>query len=160
MALRHQWPEITWNAQSCAPNAAWNRPRIDNPPPQPYVKWNIWASWNKPPEPRQPKHVQFINGIAGASDTDVIVPYLIGDVLAAALMRIASIYCVASVTGSTGTVTAQDPPHMTRVPRGTTISITLGGTVYGSGGGNGRARPPYGAPDMAPPFPDPKIQRH
>jgi hypothetical protein len=99
-----------------------------------------------------------IQAPAGLSDTDVIVPYLIGDTLAAALMRIASIFGVASVTGTTGTVTAQDPAAFTRVPRGTTISITLGGTIYGSG--NSRARAPYGVPDMAPPFPDPKIKRH
>lgn len=99
-----------------------------------------------------------IQAPAGLLDTDVIVPYLIEDVLSAALMRIASIYCVANVIGTTGSVTIQDPVAFTRVHRGTTITITLGGTIKGSG--SRRAQAPYGAPDTAPPFPDPKLQRH
>lgn len=95
---------------------------------------------------------------AALLDTDVIVPYLIEDVLSAALMRIASIYCVANVIGTTGSVTIQSPVAFTRVPRGTTITITLGGTIKGSG--SRRAQAPYGVPDTAPPFPDPKINRH
>lgn len=58
-----------------------------------------------------------------------LVPYLIGDTQAAAEMRIASIYCVASVIGTTGTVTAQDPVAFTYVDRGSTITITLGGAA-------------------------------
>lgn len=77
------------------------------------------------------------------------VPYLIGDTLEAALMRIASIYCVPDVTGSTGTVTLQSPDHMTLVSRGSTISIILGGPLYTGSGGNSRARAPYGSPDKA-----------
>lgn len=157
MSLRGQWPEASWPAQTRGPNASWNVPRIDNPPPKPWVRWNIWASWNIPPEPKQAKNVQIVSGIT-LLDTDVIVPYLIEDVLSAALMRIASIYCVASVIGTTGSVTIQSPVAFTRVPRGTTITITLGGTIKGSG--SRRARAPYGAPDTAPPFPDPKLQRH
>lgn len=99
-----------------------------------------------------------IQAPAGLSDTDVIVPYLIEDLLSAALMRIASIYCTPVVIGTTGSVTIQDPAAFTRVPRGTTITITLGGTIKGSG--SRRAQAPYGAPDTAPPFPDPKINRH
>lgn len=68
-------------------------------------------------------------GIAPVEDTTVIVPYLIGDTQAAAQMRIASIFCVDSVTGTTGTVTAQSPQHMSIVSRGSTISVTLGGAM-------------------------------
>lgn len=157
MSLRGQWPEANWPAQARGPNASWNVPRVDNPPPKPWVRWNIWASWNIPPEPKQAKNVQTVEGIT-LLDTDVIVPYLIEDVLSAALMRIASIYCVANVIGTTGSVTIQDPVAFTRVHRGTTITITLGGTIKGSG--SRRAQAPYGAPDTAPPFPDPKLQRH
>lgn len=79
-----------------------------------------------------------------------IVPYLIEDTLAAALMRIASIRCTANVIGSSGSVTAQDPAHMSVVARGTVITITLGGDLYTSNIGNSRARAPYGAPDAIP----------
>lgn len=73
-----------------------------------------------------------------------VVPYLIGDTQAAALARIAGIHCIASVTGSSGTVTAQDPAHMTIVTRGTTISITLGGTANNPPRGKG-GWPNYGS---------------
>lgn len=150
MSLRGQWPEANWSAQARGPNASWNVARIDNPPVNPWVRWNIWTSWNIPPEPRQAKHVQNVNGIS-ASTIYEVVPYLIEDPLSAALMRIASIYCVANVIGTTGSVTAQDPAAFTLVARGSTITITLGGTPNNSGG-RGRARAPYGAPDTIPPF--------
>lgn len=72
-----------------------------------------------------------------------VVPYLLGDTLANATARIASIYCTASVTGSSGTVQSQSPDAFTTVPRGTTISITMGGPTN-----HGRRRkrdgnPPY-----------------
>lgn len=157
MSLRGQWSEANWPAQARGPNASWNVPRVDNPPPKPWVRWNIWTSWNIPPDPKQAKNVQSIEGVT-LLDTDVVVPYLIEDVLSAALMRIASIYCVANVIGTTGSVTIQDPIAFTRVHRGTTITITLGGTIKGSG--TRKAQAPYGSPDAMPPFPDPKLQRH
>jgi hypothetical protein len=70
-----------------------------------------------------------------------IVPYLIGDQESAARMRIASIYGVASVTGTTGTVTLQSPDAFTVVARGATISITLGGAINASR--SRRGLPPY-----------------
>lgn len=81
-----------------------------------------------------------------------IVPYLIEDSLSAALMRIASIFGVASVTGTTGSVTLQSPAAFSLVPRGTTIFITLGGTVHTGGSGRSRAQSPYGSPDAIPPW--------
>lgn len=72
-----------------------------------------------------------------------IVPYLIGDTQVAALMRIASIYCVPSVIGSSGTVTAQDPAAFTYVDRGSTITVTLGGAVNNSRGRRRRGQVPY-----------------
>lgn len=90
--------------------------------------------------------------IGGVSDTftsttpaavQEIVPYLIGDTQEAAEMRIESICCVASVIGTTGTVTAQDPAAFTYVDRGTTITITLGGAVNSSRGRRRRGQVPY-----------------
>lgn len=72
-----------------------------------------------------------------------IVPYLIGDTLVAAQMRIASIYCVISVTGSTGTVTIQDPAAFTLIDRGATISITLGGAINNARARRRRGQVPY-----------------
>ncbi len=71
-----------------------------------------------------------LNLTTAAVSLQEIVPYLIGDTLDAAQMRVASIYCVLDVTGSGGTVVSQSPAAFTLVSRGTTISITLGGTVY------------------------------
>lgn len=72
-----------------------------------------------------------------------IVPYLIGDTQTAAEMRIASIYCVPSVVGTTGTVTAQDPAAFTYVDRGSTITITLGGAINSVSGRRRRGQVPY-----------------
>lgn len=74
----------------------------------------------------------------------VLVPYLIGDTESSARARIASIYCTVSVVGSTGTVTTQDPAHMSLVARGTLITITLGGTANNPRRGNG-GWPNYGS---------------
>lgn len=92
-------------------------------------------------------------GIENSSAVNETVPYLIEDSLADALMRIASIRCTANVIGSSGTVTDQDPPHMSVVARGTVITITLGGVLYTGGEGNSRSRSPYSTPDAVPPFP-------
>jgi len=63
-----------------------------------------------------------------AEDLRVIVPYLIGDTLQAAIQHLASVYLLYAVNGTTeGTVTAQDIAHMTLVARHTTVTITLGG---------------------------------
>lgn len=72
-----------------------------------------------------------------------IVPYLIGDSLYAAQMRIASIYGVPSVTGASGTVLSQSPAPFTLVNRGATISITLGGPVNAAKSRRRRGLPPY-----------------
>ena len=76
-------------------------------------------------------------------ETDVTVPYLIGYTQAPAEIAIAAIYCTPDVTGTTGTVTAQDPDAFTVVPRGTTISITLGGAINSVPSNRRRALPPY-----------------
>lgn len=132
-----------------APTPPPNRPFIAGPLAIDVARYSLArvSFWHQPPA-----------STAALLDTDVIVPYLIEDVLSAALMRIASIYCTAVVIGTTGSVTIQDPVAFTRVPRGTTITITLGGAIKGSG--SRRARAPYGVPDTVPPFPDPKLQRH
>jgi hypothetical protein len=72
-----------------------------------------------------------------------IVPYLIGMTQAPAEWIIRSIYCVPSVAGSTGTVTAQDPAAFTFVDRGSTITVTLGGPVYNAPGRRRRGQVPY-----------------
>lgn len=64
----------------------------------------------------------------------VTVPYLIGSTLTPALTAIASIYCVPSVNGTSGTVVFQSPDAFTYVDRGSVITITLGGPVNHSSG--------------------------
>jgi hypothetical protein len=81
--------------------------------------------------------------VAAPAALQEIVPYLIGDTQAAAEMRIASIYCVPSVIGTTGTVTAQDPAAFTLIDRGSTITITLGGAVNNARGRRRRGQVPY-----------------
>ena len=79
-----------------------------------------------------------------------IVPYLIGQTEDSARVMISQIYCIADVTGTTGTVTAQSPDAFTLTDRASTISITLGGTVNSSSRRKGRSRgqPPYGYPSL------------
>lgn len=72
-----------------------------------------------------------------------IVPYLIGSMQAPAEAVIRSIYCLPSVVGSTGTVTAQDPNAFTYVDRGSTITITLGGLINSSANPRRRGQTPY-----------------
>lgn len=75
--------------------------------------------------------------------TQEIVPYLIGYTQEPAETAIEQIHCVASVVGSTGTVTAQDPVAFSLVDRGTTITITLGGAVNSVSKGKRRGQQPY-----------------
>lgn len=63
-----------------------------------------------------------------AEDLRVLVPYLIGDTLQAAIQHLASVYLLYAVNGTTqGTVTAQSVDMGVLVARGTTITLTLGG---------------------------------
>jgi hypothetical protein len=60
---------------------------------------------------------------------------------------IASIYCVAGVAGSSGTVTLQSPDAYTLIDRGEKISITLTGLINnGLGKRRGRGQPIYDNP--------------
>jgi hypothetical protein len=72
-----------------------------------------------------------------------LVPYLIGYTQAPAEAVIASIYCVSSVVGTTGTVTAQDPAAFTYMDRGSTITITLGGPINSVSKRQRRGQRPY-----------------
>jgi beta-lactam-binding protein with PASTA domain len=65
-----------------------------------------------------------------SEDTRVTVPYLIGYTQEPAQAVIASIYCTAVLSGSGGTVTAQSEPAFSLVERGTSITITMGGTIH------------------------------
>lgn len=68
-------------------------------------------------------------GDAPAEDTSVTVPYLIGSTAAQAAQQLASVHLLISITGLTGTVTAQDVAAFTQAARGTTVTITLGGAA-------------------------------
>lgn len=72
-----------------------------------------------------------------------VVPYLIGSTQVPALAAIASIYCIADVTGSGGTVTAQSPAAFSTVNRHTVISITLGGAINSLPGSSRQGLVPY-----------------
>lgn len=72
-----------------------------------------------------------------------IVPYLIGSTLDLALQMIESIHCTAQVSGSSGTVTAQSPVHMSLVLKDTNIFITLGGAVVKPASPRSLGLPPY-----------------
>ncbi|HLA60919.1 MAG TPA: hypothetical protein VK626_01615 [Nitrospiraceae bacterium] len=63
MAVRNLWPEFMWPSQSAAPTAGWNftPAQVDNPPPLPQVLWQIWASWNIPPQPVQGTPIQVLD---------------------------------------------------------------------------------------------------
>ena len=146
---QNEWPVPIRSKLAYTESHASPRILLSTPVLRPFAQ----MEWVNPPRGRiTPPDWQIggytTRGIPFTSDVDVTVPYLIGDTREAALMRIAGIYCVANVIGSTGTVTAQDPAHMTVVHRGTTITITLGGAPYVPSGGDGRARPPYNAPDQ------------
>jgi hypothetical protein len=93
----------------------------------------------------QPLNSDFVPDIS----TWVIVPYLIGYTQTPAEAVINAIYCVPSVIGTTGTVSAQSPDAFTLVPRGTTITITLGGDINSNSHRKhrGHGQPPYGSPD-------------
>ena len=91
------------------------------------------------------------NNLLGAAPPPPViqetVPYLIGMTQSHAEAVIAALHCLASVTGSTGTVTIQDPEAFTLIERGETISITLGGPINnGSSRRRGRGLPIYGNP--------------
>lgn len=73
----------------------------------------------------------------GLSPIYETVPYLIGATQDAAEVAIEAIHCTASVTGSSGTVTAQAPVAFSLVIRGSVIQITLGGD-FNDGQGSGR----------------------
>lgn len=94
------------------------------------VSWIINAAGLPPVDP-------------GAEDLRVTIPYLIGSTADAAIATIQALHLVASVTGSTGTVTAQDPAHMTLVNRGTTVNITLGGEINSVSRHRTRGQQPY-----------------
>ncbi len=64
-----------------------------------------------------------------SDQTAVEVPYLIGFTQAPAEALISSMYCIPSVIGTGGTVVSQSPVAFSTVPRGTTITITMGGPV-------------------------------
>lgn len=82
-------------------------------------------------------------GIPAAPGTVLLetIPYLIGAEEYAARQMLSSIYMVVVVVGSGGTVTAQDVEAFTLAPRGTTVTITMGGTTHFSRGSHGP--PPY-----------------
>ncbi len=71
------------------------------------------------------------------------VPYLIGQTEAAARIAVGQIYCVTSVVGTEGTVTAQSPSPFTSTVRGRTITITLGGEINSPNGNSRTGLPPY-----------------
>jgi hypothetical protein len=107
------------------------------PPVEEQMPSNIWGY--------QPLNSDFIPDIS----TWVVVPYLIGYTQTPAEAVINAIYCVPSVIGTTGTVSAQSPDAFTLVPRGTTITITLGGDINSNSHRKhrGHGQPPYGSPD-------------
>ncbi len=73
------------------------------------------------------------------------IPYLIGAEEYSARQMLDSIYMGVSVIGSGGTVTAQSVEAFTQVPRGTTVEITMGGTIYVPPRVGQRGQQPYGA---------------
>lgn len=77
-----------------------------------------------------------------ASPLSEVIPYLIGSVESQARQMLGSIYMNVTVSGSGGTVTAQDVEAFTTQPRGTTVTITMGGATYNPKGSAGS--PPYG----------------
>lgn len=79
-------------------------------------------------------------------DTRVIVPYLIGSTAAHATQQLASVHLLVSTIGITGTVTAQDVAAFSLVARGTTVTITLGGSSNNPPRG-GRGLPNYTLPN-------------
>lgn len=74
---------------------------------------------------------------------DVTVPYLIGYTEAPARAVIEGIYCTPSVVGSGGTVAGQAPDAFTTVPRGTTVTVTMGGAINSVSSGRRNGLPPY-----------------
>lgn len=129
-ALRADWPapRVKYRNQIDQPL---NRPITLNPIPK-VMQWNESSPMVKYRPQVDIFPTDVLRGIPPSVDPNAIfemVPYLIGDMQTAAETRIASIHCVASVTGTSGTVSAQDPAAFTLVLRGATISITLGGDI-------------------------------
>lgn len=106
------------------------------PPVEEQMPSDIWGY--------QPLNSDFIPDVS----TWVIVPYLIGYTQTPAEAVIEAIFCVPSVIGTEGTVTAQSPDPFTLVPRGTTVTITLGGSINSVSSRRHRGgQLPYEAPD-------------
>ena len=77
----------------------------------------------------------------------VVVPYVIGKTVALAASRISGAGFVVFIQAGTGTVTAQDPPAFVLRPRGSAVTVTLGGIVRGAPSRRKRGLPPYQTPE-------------
>lgn len=101
----------------------------------------------------------YFGGIAGAvvqppgpdpqppEVVSIEVPYLIGKTAAVAADRIVGAGFTAFVMAGVGTVTAQDPPAFVRRPRGSAVTVTLGGIIRGAPSRRKRGLPPYQTPE-------------